>query len=404
MDLSNKFTEEYEMEANLKLARICRYLIILLAVVGMLNFFRVFKLDGFIYPVLIFGSIVMFLPTLFYNVMKKKDIFFRYVVLTSIVVMTGVFYVYLSYHTIILLVFPVVVSCLYCDKKSVVYTMLMGIPVILLAHILAACFQYIQDEPLKTLKESVIYGALPRLLTYIAIAVICINMTEKIQKLVYSLVQKNQELIAEQECLLTSLSQMIESESQETGMHVKRVSEYTKILCRHLGFDPEIVWKVGLAAMMHDVGKILIPREILEKPGKLTNDEFDVIKRHTVYGKRMLENSPGELMQLSAQICYEHHERYDGKGYMGLAGEDISIYSRCVSVADVFDALVSWRPYKQPWSPEEARHEIKFQSGKQFDPFIVKIFDDNFDEFLSVFEDYPDSQEAIDTEFLFKNA
>ena len=226
-------------------------------------------------------------------------------------------------------------------------------------------------------------------------------MTEKVQNLIQALVHKNQELLAEQEGIITSLSQMIESQSQETGMHVKRVSEYTKILCRNLGYDDDTVWKVSMAAMMHDVGKIMVPHEILEKPGKLTKEEFDVIKKHTTYGKKMLENSTGELMQLSADIAYEHHERYDGTGYDGIKGEKIGIFSRCVSVADVFDALVSWRPYKDPWSPQEARDEILAQSGRQFDPLVVEVFDKHFDEFLEIFEKYPDSQEIIDTEAFY---
>lgn len=401
MNFKNKLTDEYEMNANLKLAMITRISMVLLLAVMILNALHIFIIDDVIYPVLTFSIIVMFLPTVFYNFLHLNSIIVRYFVLTLVVIMSGVLYAFLSYHVIIMLVFPIVVSCLYCDKKYVWYTAIIGIPCMVASHLLAYYLKVVPDEPLVTLKGTLMYGVLPRVLEYAAITLVCVNMTAKLQELIQALIQKNQDLISEQEVLITALSQMIESESQETGMHVKRVSEYTKILCRNLGYDEEIVWKVGLAAMMHDVGKILIPHEILEKPGRLTNDEFDIIKKHTIYGKKLLENSKGELMKLSAQIAYEHHERYDGNGYAGMKENEISIYSKCVSVADVFDALVSWRPYKNPWTPAQARDEIVSQRGKQFDPVIVDIFEEHFNEFLNVFYRYPDSQVAMDTEELF---
>ena len=399
----NRLTDEYEYNANLKMAMICRINMGIFVIVMLLNYFHIFIIDSVIYPVLLFSIGVMFLPTLFYNVFHLHSLIIRYFVLTLVVLMSGILYSFLSYHVIIMLVFPLLVSCLYCDKKSVWYTTILGIPVMIAAHLIAFHLKIVPDEPLITLHGTIFYGILPRLLEYMAIALVCLNMTEKVQNLIQALVHKNQELLAEQEEIITSLSQMVESQSQETGMHVKRVSEYTKILCRNLGYDDDTVWEVGLAAMMHDVGKIMVPHEILEKPGKLTKEEFDIIKKHTAYGKKMLENSPGELMQLSADIAYEHHERYDGTGYDGIKGENIGIFSRCVSVADVFDALVSWRPYKDPWTPQEARNEILAQSGRQFDPLVVEVFDKHFDEFLEIFEKYPDSQEMIDTEAFYRD-
>ena len=402
LKLRNQLIEEYEANANLKLALICRLSILFLVVIMILNLAGVFKIDKIIYPVLLFSMCILALPTVFYNVYHCKGLFVRYLVLTLIVLMSGVLYAFLSYHAIIMLVFPIVVSCLYCDRKSVWYTALIGLPVMLVSHLLALQLKVVPDEPLVTLQGTLFYGVLPRMVEYTAIAVVCTSMTGKIQELIRSLIQKNEQLLSEQEGIITSLSQMIESQSKETGMHVKRVSEYTKILCRGLGYEEEVVWKVGLASMMHDVGKILIPHHILEKPGRLTEEEYDIIKKHTLYGKRMLENSEGELMQLSSKIAYEHHERFDGKGYANIQGEDIDITSRCVSIADVFDALVSWRPYKEAWTPEEARLEIISQSGKQFDPDLIDIFDQHFEEFLEVLEQYPDSKEAVDTEAIFK--
>lgn len=402
MSFSDKFIFEYQKDANKKLSFSCRVTMLLLVIVVLLNFFHVFKLSSVLYPVIAVSFVVMFIPTIIYDILKKDSKFFRYLVVTLVVLMSGLMYSFLSYHVIIMLVYPVVLSMIYCDKKMVIYSSILGLPVMVISHLVAFNLKIIPDEPLVTLKGVIFYGVLPRAIEYIVISVVCISIAGKLQKLISELETKNDELYKEQENIITTLSTMIESESKETGGHVKRVSEYTAILCRAMEMDDEEVWKVSLAAMMHDVGKILIPHDILEKPGRLTDEEYEIIKKHTVYGKRMLENSSGEIMQISARIAFEHHERYDGKGYAGMKGEDIHIYSRCVSIADVFDALVSWRPYKKPWTLDEARVEIVGQGGKQFDPVLVKAFDEHFDEFIKVFEKYPDSIRSVETDAIYK--
>ena len=201
---------------------------------------------------------------------------------------------------------------------------------------------------------------------------------------------KNKELYEDQENLILSLSQIIENKSENTGHHVKRVSEYTEVLCRYLGYSDEESWKISLASMLHDVGKIMIPENILENPGKLTDEKFAIVKNHIKYGKQMLETSPGELFKLSTDIAYQHHEKWNGTGYIGIKGNDIPRCARCVALADVFDALVSRRSYKKPWTPEEAYNEIVSKSGKQFDPEVVGVFVQNFDKFLEIMKKYPD--------------
>jgi putative two-component system response regulator len=128
------------------------------------------------------------------------------------------------------------------------------------------------------------------------------------------------------------------------------------------------------AAPLHDVGKIAIPDSILLKPGKLTPEEFEQMKTHTRLGAQMLSGGRFPLLQLAEQVALTHHERWDGTGYLGLCEEAIPIAGRIVTVADVFDALMSERPYKRAWSLSEALAEIKRQSGQQFDPCVVQAF------------------------------
>ena len=392
INFANNLILDFEKDSDRRISTICRALTVLNIVVILLNMLHVFKISTELYPTLIVSAVILLMPTLFYDILGLRSKFIRYLVLTLLVFMSGLMYSILSYHVIIMLILPVVVSCLYCERANVIYTTVLSVPVMVVSHLIAFMLKIVPDEPLVTLQGVLFYGIIPRVIELVAISVICIGITGKLQRLIAALVKKNNELYEEQQVMVSSLSELVEAQSHETGQHVKRVAAYTEILCRAMGLSEEETWKISVASMMHDVGKICVPREILHKPGKLTEDEFSEIKKHVDYGYQLLENSPGEIMQLAASIAQQHHERFDGKGYQNkLEGEHINIYARCVAVADVFDALVSKRCYKKSWTPEQAREEILGQAGHQFDPQIIKLFDEHFDEFLKVMENYPDA-------------
>ena len=390
-NFANNLIKDFEKDSDSRMSSICRILTGLILFAILLNVLHVFKITTELYPTLIISAIILLLPTLFFDILKWKTKTVRYIVLTLLVFMSGLMYAILSYHVILMFALPVVASCLYCERSNVIYTTALSIPVMVISHRIAFNLKIVPDEPLVTLRGVVFYGIVPRVIELVAVSLICIAITGKFQRLIKDLVKKNNELYEEQQIIVESLSELVESQSHETGNHVKRVAAYTEILCRAMGLSEEETWKISVASMMHDVGKIAVPREILHKPGRLTEDEFAEIKKHVDYGHKLLEHSSGEVMRLAADIAWHHHERFDGKGYQNnLEGEQIGIYARCVAVADVFDALVSKRCYKSSWTPEQAREEIISQAGRQFDPQITKLFDEHFDEFLKVMEEYPD--------------
>lgn len=391
MNFSETIIQEYRKDADRRVSFVCRLMIGFMVLVAILNITGIFKIAPLpLYLTVVISIIDFFLPTLFYDILKFRSTKIRYIILTILVFQSGLQYATLSYHTIIMLVFPLVMACLYNMKKYVLYTAALSVPMIIVSHIAAYNLKVVPDEPLVTMKGTILYGIIPRTIEFLAIAVMCYFISDRIEKLVDTLAKKNTELYEDQENLILSLSQIIENKSENTGQHVKRVSEYTSVLCKSLGCSEEESWKISLAAMMHDVGKIMIPETILEKPGRLTREEFDIVKKHTVFGKQMLEKSPGELFTISTDIAFQHHERWDGNGYIGYKGEEISRYARCVALADVFDALVSRRPYKTPWPPQKAFDEIVSQSGTHFDPEVVDAFEKNFDKFIEIMERYPD--------------
>jgi response regulator RpfG family c-di-GMP phosphodiesterase len=169
------------------------------------------------------------------------------------------------------------------------------------------------------------------------------------------------------------LAQVAEFKDSATGSHIRRIQEYTRRIALALGCPEGEAGVYAKASRLHDVGKVGIPDNILRKPGKLTEEEFAVIKRHTRIGDTVLARSAS--LAVARVVAKSHHERWDGTGYPeGLAGEDIPYPARIVAVVDVFDALVSSRPYKQPWPAEKAAAEIVACSGSHFDPQVAAAF------------------------------
>lgn len=201
----------------------------------------------------------------------------------------------------------------------------------------------------------------------------------------------NEEVETTQKEIIFTLGEIAETRSQETGNHVKRVAEYSKLLALGYGLPEEEAELIRLASSMHDVGKVAIPDAVLNKPGKLTPEEFALIQEHAAIGYEMLNHSSRDIIKTAAIIAYQHHEKYNGTGYPNrLAGEDIHLYGRITALADVFDALGSDRVYKKAWALDDILAYFREQRGEHFDPALVDIFFANLDSFLRIREQYAD--------------
>lgn len=174
-----------------------------------------------------------------------------------------------------------------------------------------------------------------------------------------------------------------ELKSKETGQHLRRVAEFCYLFYKFLGKDEAECEKVKMAAVLHDIGKVGISDQILNKPDKLNDQEWEIMKNHSILGYDMLIDSEFELMRLAATIALEHHERWDGTGYpYGKQGENIALVGRICSIADVFDSLLDKRVYKEPWEEKVVRDYFVMMRGSQFDPTITDILLENFDMFI----------------------
>ncbi len=208
-------------------------------------------------------------------------------------------------------------------------------------------------------------------------------------------VHLNREIIATQKEVISTMGAIGETRSKETGDHVKRVAEYSKLLALKHGLSEEESEQIKMASPMHDIGKVGIPDNILNKPGKLDEEEFEIMKTHAQLGHEMLKGSQQPLLKTAAIISREHHEKWDGSGYpRGLKGEEIHIYGRITAIADVFDALGHDRVYKKAWPLEQILELFKEGRGKHFDPNLIDLFMDNLDDFLAIKESFDGKKEA----------
>ncbi|MEZ9231466.1 HD domain-containing phosphohydrolase [Vibrio amylolyticus] len=217
-----------------------------------------------------------------------------------------------------------------------------------------------------------------RVQTHIALHNQNLELAVKVKKRTEQLEQTRLEIIQR-------LGRAAEYKDNETGMHVIRMSHYSRIIAEQLDVNER--WKelVFQASPMHDIGKIGIPDYVLGKPGKLDAEEWDIMQQHVKIGGDIIGDSESLLLQMAREIALYHHEKWDGSGYPhGTKGEDIPLSARIVAIADVFDALTSERPYKKAWPIEKAISLLEEEAGKHFDPNLVPIFVSKLDDVLAI--------------------
>lgn len=195
----------------------------------------------------------------------------------------------------------------------------------------------------------------------------------------------NEDIENTQREIIFTVGAVGERRCKETSLHVSRVAEYSKLLASKYGLNKEVVELIKDASPLHDIGKVAVPDNILNKPSKLTDEEFEVIKKHSQDGYEMLSHSDKTLLKTASKIALYHHEKWDGSGYpSGLKGKEIPICARIVALADVFDALCSDRVYKKAMPDEEVFEIIKKGRDTHFEPKLVDIFFEDIDEFLKI--------------------
>ncbi|WP_430883021.1 DUF3369 domain-containing protein [Fusibacter sp. JL216-2] len=267
------------------------------------------------------------------------------------------------------------------------------------------CIQEAKDKKAPVFRENIFVGyykSLGEIENYIVFKGVkeisnidreLINLFSTNISVAFDNVYLNERILSTQKEVIYRLGEVVESRSKETANHVRRVAEMTYLLAIKFGLTEQEADMIRMAAPMHDVGKIGISENILNKAGPLTDEEFGNVKKHTDIGYEILKDSKLTLMDAASTIARHHHENWDGSGYpQGLKGEDIPLIARIVALADVFDSLCHERVYKEAWPINKAVAYIEAESGRKFDPTLVKIFIDSLDDVKSILKEMKDKE------------
>ena len=312
------------------------------------------------------------IPTLVIDFFKHdRNEAIKYVVICIAVFNCMILSSVFSHMALVVWIFPILLTSLYYNKTLVVFTALMSTVGVILADFINLTYCDFMVAPIyMDYTDSMVLSVFPCVITILILSLVAYFIVSRNSTMLNSVIDNAEEVKSNQKELIFAFAELSESKSKYTGEHIKRVADYMRVLGKASGFDDDYVDKLSTAAMMHDIGKLMISEEILDKPGKLTDEEFN---------------------QLTSDERVRH-ERWDGTGYLGMKGEEIAYISRLMAVCDVFDALTSERYYKRGWSVEETYNEIVSLSGKHFDPQVVELFKQNFDAFKEIAERQPDKQ------------
>ncbi len=346
--------------------------------------------------VIFFASsvIIALIPTLVVNVFKfDSSPITKHVVIICICIIATLMLTLFSTYAYPVMLFPILLASLYYNQTLVLFTSLLMTCGIFISDIFSLKFsEFFIGCKYDNIVDILIGCTVPHILIIFGMSVVAYFIVERNAMMIKTAVDTAVTMQDNQKGLIYSFAEISESKSKYTGEHIKRVAEYMRVLGKASGFEDDYVEKLATASMMHDIGKLMISEEILDKPDKLTDEEYEIMKNHVLYGEALLKNCPGEMLHLACILAKEHHERWDGSGYLGMKGEEIAYISRLMAVCDVFDALTSDRYYKKGWSLEDTFDEIVRLSGKHFDPKVVKLFIQHYDEFKAIHNKIPDKQ------------
>lgn len=383
------------IEVNKLAAKCLRIAILFLVSLWLFIMTDYYNYDKYIVSVIFIACVLLLLiPSILVDILRFERQWIKYYVIMCTMSVVFLLSTFISYDFIILVVLPLLIATIYCDRRLIVVTTMADclcvLAVLLLRYYIICPESNIAEYD--SLFEALVYGAFIRIVFVLVTTLFSYYIVDRNMVMLNKTIEANADLQHSQEELIYAFAELSESKSKVTGEHIRRVGEYMRILGEASGFTTDYVDKLSVAAMMHDIGKLMIPEEILDKPDRLTDEEYAIMKNHVLYGEALLAKCPGDIMQIARTIALQHHERWDGSGYLGMKGNDIAYISRLMAVCDVFDALTSQRYYKEGWSLEETYNEIVRLKGIHFDPDVVELFVANFDKFKEVLKSMPDRE------------
>ncbi len=387
--MKHKIFIENEKQANHVAAKVMRVTLLIFTFIYILDLTGVFIVDLSIMTTAYVGSgILLLLPTLFVNVWKKDNPYIKYLNVAVAVLFTTLLSITLTFHVVVIYVYPIAIASLYFSKQLNMLATGLTVSGVSVGQLAAFYLSTLPDDNFPTLKYVLLFAILPRALVLIAIAAIFTMLSDRTTKLLKKLLNAETELKHFHKEMVMGFATLVENKDGSTGGHIKRTTTYVRLLAEELRdrgiykeeLTDEYLENLYHAAPMHDIGKIAVPDVVLQKPGKLTEEEYEIIKSHTVKGGAIIKETFGHLEnELYTQMAYEvarhHHEKWNGKGYPdGLKRKEIPLCARIMAIADVFDAVSEKRCYRDAMPLEQCFEIIAEGSGQAFEPLLAEVF------------------------------
>ena len=385
----NTILIENEVHANKVVAKVMATTFLIFTLIYLLNVFNIFEIDDVIMNIsYVVSSCLLLLPTLLTHILKINNKYVKYVNVISAALFVTLISVTLTYHVVVIYVYPIAIASLYFSKRVNILATALTVVGVSVGQVLAFFMDTLQDDNFTFFHEMILWGIVPRAMILVAIAIIFTMLCSRTVTLLGNLTKATGELKHYHNEMIMGFATLVENKDGSTGGHIKRTTMYVKLLAEELknrGFYEDIltdeyVENLCLAAPMHDIGKIAVPDVVLQKPGKLTEEEFEIIKQHTKRGGKIVEETFGHLgndgyARMAYEVAKYHHEKWNGCGYPeGLKRKEIPLCARIMAIADVFDALSEKRCYREAMPFEKCFKIIEEGSGQHFDPMLVEVF------------------------------
>lgn len=399
----SKIIRQNECEANKTTARIMGLSFLVFSLIYFLNIAGIFIIDHTVMTCAYFTSAVLLLSPMFFNLIFPHDtkwLKYLYVVLADLFILVCT--TTLTYHVVLIYAYPIAIAGLYFSKKLTNIATVLTIAFTIAGQFFGYFLNWRPDYNFTTFHGLVIYSILPRLLTLICFAALLGLLTNRTSKLLADDAENYERLIQNNIDMVYGFANLVENRDQSTGGHIKRTSVYVKLIAEELHrtgmykeeITEEFIGFASTVAPLHDIGKIAIPDSILQKPGKLTDEEFEIMKTHSAKGGSIIEETFSHVYnknyrKMAFEIARFHHEKWNGRGYPeGRKGEDIPLSARIMSIADVFDAVSEKRCYRDAMPLDQCFDIIKKGSGTDFDPVITEAFLRIRDKITRVHDNY----------------
>ena len=385
----HKILKENEEQANLIVAKVMRITLLIFTFIYLLDVIGIFIVNLKIMTAAYLGSAgLLLLPTLLVNICKQNNSYIKYVNVLVAVVFTTLLSITLTYHVVVIYVYPIAIASLYFSRKLNILSTALTVTGVSIGQLAAYYLDTLQDDNFLTLDYVLLFGILPRALVLIAIAAIFTMLSDRTSRLLSNLLSKEAKLNHFHKEMVMGFATLVENKDGSTGGHIKRTTTYVKLLAEELRnrgiyqeeLTDEYLENLYKAAPMHDIGKIAIPDVVLQKPGRLTEEEFRIIQEHTLRGGEIIKETFGHLeneqyTQMAYEVARHHHEKWNGKGYPdGLKRKEIPLCARIMAIADVFDAVSEKRCYRDAMPLEQCFEIIADGSGQAFEPLLAEVF------------------------------